>query len=225
LIVLFLAHEADYGTLADRAGRLVQAGRFEEAARCCEQILRRQPDDAFRRFQAAVVCLRAGDEEAYRRHCRVLLDGARGTSDPRDADRAAKVCLLGCDGGPDVGLAAELADRAVRLGAGDPAYRFFQLVRGMAAYRTGKSDEALDWLRKCQKTRDPYSASTALVFEAMALQRLGRPKEAREALSRADALYPELGAGLGGGWWADVLTFQIARQEAGKVVAPPAEGQ
>src|SRR5262249_32840177 len=155
-VVLFLVHEVDYSTLEGRAVRLVQAGRLDEAVPHFEQILRRQPDLALVRFETAVVSLRAGGGGAYRRHCGRRREQARGTSDPRIADRAAKVCLLGGDRPADLPLAAELAARAVRLGAGDPAGPYFQMVRGMAAYRTGEDAEALDWLHRCQEGRNPY---------------------------------------------------------------------
>jgi tetratricopeptide (TPR) repeat protein len=230
VLVLFMLHEADYATLDSRADHFVQAGRFHEAARQFEQVLQRQPRHTTRRFQTAILYLCAGDREAYRRHCAILQEDARGTSDPRIADQAAKTCLLGGDPTQDLRLAAELADRAVELGAGDqPVGHFFQLVRGMAAYRTGKDDEALVWLKRCQDAGNPLSATTALAFEAMTLHRLDRPAEAKAALGRADALYRDLRTRLAaspsgplGPQWVDVLIFQIARREAGQVVNLPA---
>jgi tetratricopeptide (TPR) repeat protein len=98
----------------------------------------------------------------------------------------------------------------------------------MAAYHTGKHAEALGVLRECQKARNPYSASTALVFEAMALHHLGQPGKARAALERADEMYRDLLASLAdspegplGRDWVDVLIFQIAREEAGRVMKLP----
>jgi Flp pilus assembly protein TadD len=227
-LVLFGVHEASYGGLADRGVQLVQAGQFDDATQRFEQVLRHEPDRADLRFWTAIVCLRAGNEEAYRRHSGQLLKDARGTCDPRIADRAAKTYLVGGDGAEDLPLAAELADRAVRLGAGDPAGHFFQLVRGMAAYRRGNDAEALDWLHKCREARSAESATTALAFEAMALQRLHRPDEARAALRQADAMYQDLEARLAnspdgplGPSWVDVLIFQIARREAATVVPLP----
>jgi Flp pilus assembly protein TadD len=230
-LVLFLVHESDYTTLEGQAVRLVQEGRYEEAIPHFEQVLRRQPDAAWVRFETAVVCLYAGDEKAYQHHGRELLEQARGTSDPRIADRAAKVCLLGGDHPPDLPLAAELAGRATALGAGDSAGNYFQMLRGMAAYRSGEDAEALDWLHRSQEVRNPYCSSTAIVFEAMTLQRLNRPDEARAALGRADAVYHDLEAqqagspsGPLGPDWVDLLIFQIARREAATVVALPTPG-
>jgi eukaryotic-like serine/threonine-protein kinase len=225
VLVVFLVHEADYVTLDSQAVQLVQSGQWHEGAERFQQILRRQPNLSFLRFETAIVCLRADDPEAYRRLCRELLENARHTSDPRQADQAAKACLVGGDPALDVALAAELAERAMRLGAGDSVQDFFQLVRGMAAYRTGKHDEALNWLRQCEEAGKPYSATTALVFEALALQRLGRPDDARTALERADSIYRNLEARLAdspdgplGPQWVDVLIFQIARGEAAQNV-------
>jgi predicted Ser/Thr protein kinase len=230
VLALFLAHEADYATLEVRAVKLVQAGRFHDAANQFEQVLRRRPELASQRFQAAIVCLRDGDQEAYRRHCAKLLEDARGTSDPGVADRAAKACLLGADPTPDLPRAAELADRAFRLGAGVPEWgHFFLLVRGMAAYRSGQDDEALRWLNRCKKLENPYTSTTARAFLALTLQRLGRPGKAREALVQADAQYRDLRARLAGSpagplgpIWESVLIYQIARREAGQVVGLPA---
>jgi ABC-type amino acid transport system permease subunit len=226
VLVLFQVHQADYETLYNRAVELVQQGEWDAAAERFERILRRQPELKRLRFETAIVCLRAGDQEAYQRHCRELLDDARGTSDPRIADRAAKVALL-VDHPLDLPLAAELADRAVRLRAGDPAISFFHLVRGMAAYRTGKHADAINWLSRSQQGRDPHCTSTAIVFEAMALVQLGRRDEARAALQRADGVYRDLMARLAelpegplGPSWVDVLVFQISRQEAEQVVNP-----
>jgi hypothetical protein len=124
-----------------------------------------------------------------------------------------------------VPVAAALADRAVRLRGGDRLSHFFHLVRGMAAYRMGKDVEALEWLRKSQQGNNPYSAMTALVFEALAQQQLGRRDEARAALKRADGMYRQLletlagsEAGPLGREWVDVLIFQIARDEAQQVI-------
>ncbi len=179
VLVLFAFHEADYPTLERQAVQLVQEERWEKAVEEFEKVLRRQPDLTFTRFETAIVYLRINDRQAYDRHCRELLRNARGSHDPRIVDQAAKVCLLGGDQPLDLPLAVELADRSVRLRAMDPAINYFQMVRGMADYRSGKHAAALDWLRKSQEGRIRDVTCTALAFEAMALQRLGKRDEAR----------------------------------------------
>src|SRR5262249_20471829 len=71
-------------------------------------------------------------------------------------------------------------------------------------------------------------SGSALVFEAMALHHLGQPGKARAALERADEMYRDLLASLAdspegplGRDWVDVLIFQIAREEAGRVMKLP----
>jgi hypothetical protein len=230
VLVLFMAHEVDHATLESRAVQRVQAGQFHEAARQFEQLLRRQPGLEFQRYETAIVCLRDGDQEAYRRHCAKLLEDARATIEPRFAERAAKVCLLGSEPTEDLPLAAELADRAVQLGAGDPEVAsYFELARGMAAYRTGKDEQALTWLHRCQRAGNWYSSITAHVFEAMTCRRLHQPDKARAALGKADAMYRDLRAHLAGSpseplgpQWVDLLIFQVARREAAQAVGVPA---
>jgi tetratricopeptide (TPR) repeat protein len=224
-LVLLIVHEADYGTTEGRAARLVQAGQFSAAAEQLEQILQRQPDLADTRFRAAIVWLRAGDQEHYERHCQKLLADARQTSDPSVADKAAKVCLLGGDHVPDLAEATKLADQAVRLGAGHEWTNYYELVRGMAAYRNQQDKEALNWLRKCQAAKNRFSATTALVFEAMALQRQGSHVDALQALEHADTMFRELkgSRAASADWpsgfnWIDLVIFEIARREAARVV-------
>src|SRR5262249_16605848 len=151
LLVLFLVHESDYAGAYDRGVRLVDAGQFGDAATQFERILQRNPGDSYLRFRTAILCLAAGDQERYRRHCRDLLDRARTSGNPATADQAAKATLLGGPTGADLSRAVELAERAARLGAKDPWAHWFFLVRGIAAYRTGKDDDALVALRECQK--------------------------------------------------------------------------
>jgi hypothetical protein len=228
VIVCFFWHEADFRKLEDRGVALVQAGQLDEAAKYFDQVLRRQPDQAVLRFETAIVCLRAGDEEAYRRHCRELLVHARETTDPRNADRAAKASLIGGDRIDDLPLVADLADRAVQLGAGDSAKHFFQMVRGMAAYRQGKNADALRCLGTSREADNPYISSTAFVFEAMTWHRLNRPDEARAALTRGDDIFHDLEASFAkspseplGPQWVDVLIFRIVRQEAATIGIQP----
>jgi hypothetical protein len=101
------------------------------------------------------------------------------------------------------------------------------LAHGMAGYRTGKDDEALTRLHRCQEARNAYSASTALVFEAMTCSASAGRRRRGPPLGRADAMDQELEAVLAGSpsgplgpTWVDVLISQIARREAGKIVIP-----
>jgi Flp pilus assembly protein TadD len=232
ILVVFVFQEVNFSSLESRGAQRVQSGEWQAAVEQFEKVLRRQPRYSFLRFQTAIVCLKAGDRAAYERHIRELLQQARGTSDPRIADQAAKTCLLGSDQPENLAVAADLADRAMLLRAGDSASHFFQLVRGMADYRAGKHAEAINRLRKSQEDRNPYSMSTALVFEAMALERIGKREEARSALQRADRVYDDLMTRLAasddgplGPSWVDVLIFQIARQEANQVVGFPKDSK
>jgi hypothetical protein len=218
---LLIYHDVEQQSLPDRATQLIRAGQFHEAAEALDRYLARYPRQDFRRFEAAIAWLRAEDHDRYRQQCEILLAGAALTSDPGLADRAAKVRLLSSEPGADLTQAIDLAKRTVRLGTASPWLNYFQLLQGMAAYRSERYTEALDWLRKCKSAGNRYSMCTAHAFEALSLQRLGKPDQARASLRRADGIYRDLDAAFTGAprqSWVDLVVFQIARREASEIV-------
>jgi tetratricopeptide (TPR) repeat protein len=218
-------HRAD---LERQLQQQVQIGRLEDAAVTLEALLRRRPDDDFTRYQGAALYLYLGNPPRYQELCRELLDNSRNTNNPATAERAAKVCLATAHGLEERQDAFERAERGVRLGAGHRDLHWFELARGMSAFRQDDWNDSLRWLDRSLQGGDAYRASIAETFRAMALHRLGRSQEAIAALSRADAHYSQLtddlsrkSLGLYGPNWHDALLYHVVRREAELVLGRP----
>jgi tetratricopeptide (TPR) repeat protein len=227
-IIVAAQHQIQGENLDRQLQQQMQTGRLEDAAITLEAKLRHRPDDDFTRYQGAALNLYLGNEQRYQELCRELLDNSRNTNIPETAERAAKVCLATGDGLEERQDAFERAERAVRLGAGNPYLYWFELARGMSAFRQGEWDDALHWLDRSLQGGDAHCASIAEAFRAMALHRLGRPHEAVAALSSADAHFSTLtdqlrrkNLGPYGPGWHDVLLYQVVRREAEAVLALP----
>src|SRR5262249_21981000 len=147
-----------------------------------------------------------------------------GTKDPVSAERAAKVCCLLAPGTKeDLAAVVKLSEVALAAGEGHPFRRFFELARGMAAYRAGEHAVALTWLRKSQTdpTRMHREAlALALLFQAMAHHELKEQAAAREAFGKAERLLEKDFADLkkstlGPDWPETLMSVAVYREARG----------
>src|SRR5205085_2907196 len=114
------------------------------------------------------------------------------SKDPASLDKTAKACLLAAESGFDLETACRLAEQAVTLGKDSAWLYYFQLVKGLAQYRSGNFSSAVDWVGKCigqSTTVGETSANgnrdvAAYSVLAMAQHQLRRSNEARDALAR-----------------------------------------
>jgi tetratricopeptide (TPR) repeat protein len=113
--------------------------------------------------------------------CASALEFAKGTTDPRTADRLSKICwLLPTPDQAQRKSALALARTAVELGEKDPYFRWFQMGQGIAEYRTGhfaEADAALVAAADALKDISLVSATCGL-YRAMSLFRQGKEDEA-----------------------------------------------
>jgi tetratricopeptide (TPR) repeat protein len=156
-----------------------------------------------------------GDGEGYNRFCQDMIRRVVATEAPapRQACLLARSCALACKSPVDPAQAVEWANQAV---ANDPSpWRFHFL--GLAQYRAGQSDEALQSFTKATvaswKDADLNWFGLALVHH-----RLGKPDEARRCLDkgirwleRVGPAGPERPAQLQPQDW---LEAQVLRREA-----------
>jgi len=142
-------------------------------------------------YRAASALLFIGDRDRYRLSCKAMLRQFADTQDPYDAERTAKAALFGDALPDDREQLARLAEVAVNKGHDAGGYVYFRFTRGLAAYRLGRYEEALNWLdrsgidptHRAQLAGEFALGASYDVLTAMALCRTGRADEARKILA------------------------------------------
>jgi serine/threonine protein kinase len=216
---------SDWQRLQERGGLYARGGQWQKAAADYAAAIQAHPEDHWFWFVQAPVWLQVGDQKAYRRHCQEMLRRFGATADPVLAERTAKVCLLAPDSADDLAPALRLADRAVTGTEKHRAYPYFLLVRGLAHYRTGEYDRAIDRLTPCVRLDEWTFAVPAHLIQAMAHQRLGHAEEAGKALGKARALmadskFPHAeGGDLGDNWHAWLHCQHLYREAVALIEA------
>jgi tetratricopeptide (TPR) repeat protein len=210
---------SDWQRLRRRGDLYARGSQWQKAVADYAAVIQAHPEDHWSWYVAAPLWLQVGDQKAYRRHCREMLRRFGATADPILAERTAKACLLAPGPADDLAPAFRLADRAVTGTEKHRAYPYFLLVRGLAHYRTGEFDRAIDRLTPCVRLDEWAFAVPAHLIQAMAHQKLGHAEEARKALGKArvlmaDSKFPHAEGGDLGDSWHDWLICQHLYREA-----------
>jgi serine/threonine-protein kinase len=164
-----------------RRGQLEK--RIEELRAAWQKDLEHNPPKHRAWLGYAELCSFLGRQEEYRRHRAVLLARFGETTDPVIAECVSRACLLLPASGDELNRAAALADRAVAAGPKHPSYAFFLAAKGLAEYRLGRLESAIDWLQQAED-RGSVMPVTHLVL-AMARYRTGQEGQARATLAAA----------------------------------------
>jgi serine/threonine protein kinase/WD40 repeat protein len=208
----------------ERGNVLARRSEWKAALADFREGLARDPSETDPWMAAALLYLQLGDVEGYRRHARKMLDAFGTTDDPRTAEQTAKIGLLTAPPPDEATRLTALAELAVTKGAGSPLLPWFQLPRGMAAYREGQFALAVRYLSAAEESiSNPLSKPAAGLFRAMAEARQGRVDTARALFDRTRRNINEVAppaADLGPGWY-DWLICQIALREAEAVIGQP----
>lgn len=189
--------------LAYRGQLYQQLGQFPLALSDFVAAAHADPANQHHAYQAACLQLYLDDVSAYRRTCHDLMERFGGTKDRAVGERTAKACLLVAGAVDDPEMVMTLANQAVAPGA-TQYLMWFQTTKGMAEYRSGNNDAAVEWLTR---SRDGFVATiakqdrlslqgvshaeglaTAEYFIAMVEHRRGRADASRQALEAARQL-------------------------------------
>ncbi len=207
--------------LLTRGDEQARARQWPKAAADFAAALRLNPDDHMSWFRGATLWAWVEDRSAYRDHCAAMLERFGQVTDPPIAERTAKSCLLAPGAVADMKAVVRLADQAVA--ATDHQYHaYFLMARGLAHYRTGEFDKALECASKSVSGNPRVIGLDvpAHLIVAMSHHRLGQSAEARQALGQAREImaqdwFPQLNSGeLTTAWWHDWLICQILHREA-----------
>jgi serine/threonine protein kinase/Tfp pilus assembly protein PilF len=136
-----------------------------------------QPQDIYLGLFTAVTQLAAGDQEAYRQTCALLVERCEKTEDVWLANNVLTACVLRPDALPDMARLLPLA----RVAAQPSEIGSVEL--GAVLFRLGKYEEAVRCLEALDKNEPLRPAGRC--FLAMAHERLGHAKAARAALAEA----------------------------------------
>jgi hypothetical protein len=156
----------------------------------------------------------------YSATCDRVLELAKDSKEPTDAERAAKICSLRASDAETHEAALDLARRAVELGKGNVLMFYFQLALGMAEYRCGHDAEADVALRAAAHLgpQNYHVSGTTGFYRAMSLFKQGKEAEAIKLASEAVAKMKPLPADqqnpLTGDDNADDLILWMALKEA-----------
>jgi tetratricopeptide (TPR) repeat protein len=176
------------GLLRVRSSFFARCRRWEEALADLRKLVELEPSDEDAVFQSAVLLLEIGDRENYGAHCQKMVTTFRGANAPGPLGKTAEACLLAACPEPETKAASQLADQAFALGKNSYWLHDLELIKGLAEYRLGQFESAIDWVGKSigQPTMvtGPRPEPAAYLVLAMAQHRLDRPHEARAALTK-----------------------------------------
>src|SRR5262249_23604339 len=157
--------------------------KLEALRAAWEKLLERDPPDHGSWSGYAELCLFLGREEDYRRARRALLNKFGATTNPFEAERTARACLLLPGTDDELRQAVALAERAVAKREGDKwGHPFFEFVHGLADYRQGQFDRAIATM---QGDASDVLGPTPGIVLALSLHRSGQATEARKTLAAA----------------------------------------
>ena len=167
---------------------LMRQGRGPELLASWRKALDANPPEYNAWFGYAELCLFLGQQEEYGRARRALLDRFGATTDPSNAERTSRSCLLFSPSEDELRQGAALADRALAARGSTPEwiYPYFLFAKGLAEYRQGRVASASSLMEG--KASRVMGASPRLIL-AMAQYDQGQKNEARQTLARAIVAY------------------------------------
>lgn len=212
---------APYGSqIADQQ---MYAGNMDGAASALELKLNAQPSREYTRMRLGILYAKMGDREQYYYHCKEILRYTEGTRNPDMADKAAKLCLLLPSEKENLKLATEMSERAVKYGEGSKYYSWFLLVRGLAAYRNGEFQRAVEYLNNIDRNRYFVINCTADMVLTMCHYNIGDVKQAEYVFENGtnwmeEAWNKYYSKGEQTANWHDRFVYEILRDEARSVL-------
>ena len=196
-------------------------GCFAEAAADFTRVIEFKPDDYDAWHLLAAILVQNGQLDAYRQHCRKSLERFGETTDPLIATRMAKDCLILSDSGVELGAADAWAETSLTAGTNHPAWPALTSTKGVAEYRQGRFDSAVNWMEKTlaspKDSRAAWLDVETYAVLAMAHFQLKQIEEARRALAKGaeieQADLPKLDSGdLGAGWVDWIIAHELLNE-------------
>jgi tetratricopeptide (TPR) repeat protein len=173
--------------LLNRAVAYWEMGEWKKAARDHGQVVELEPANPWHWFGSALLLLKAGDDEGYRQLCGRMLKQFGPSTNVDEIVLLAHVCALAPQGPDDAVQVRQLAERRLALTPPPSPHRVWSMhVLGLAYYRAGDNDKAVESLQKALADYPDWEHNVLnwLVL-AMAHHRLKHDNEARRRLGEA----------------------------------------
>ena len=178
----------------ERGLTLTRLGRFRAGETDFAQALALDATDHWPWYYRGCLLAYLKDEDAYRSHCKAMLEKFGGSEDKNILERTAKTCLLLPAAGDPKQLLA-MAERALPQAGEDKDLRaWFDLCKSLALYRAGDFANCVEWAEKCKvaDTGFPPRAASADLLMAMSQERSDHHDDAVASLKRAVAIIDTL---------------------------------
>jgi tetratricopeptide (TPR) repeat protein len=164
-----------------RAQACLEAGEWKLAGSDLSRVLEAHPKDWIAQAWWARVSLALGDSASYRKTCERLLNELAGTQESWLAMPAGRACALT----PESGANWEKVVAFLEKGLSNTGGSEISNAHGLVLLRAGRLEEAVKRLEEARGQRGEESQARDDLLLALAHQRLGHAKEAREACQRA----------------------------------------
>ena len=209
--------------LIAQADELVAGGKLKEAAEVFDRLLAVSEDDVWQWYRSAVLQLHIGNQDAWKRHCKRMLELFRKTDHPETAERVGKTCLLSAASDAATQSHAHwLIETALAKNLDN---MWFRLASGLSQYRAGEDVAAIPSLEQALNLSGRANSADVCIYALLALSRFrtGETEAANAALAQAETIrtekLPALTAGKLKDGWHDVLIAEILLREARSVVS------
>lgn len=145
-------------------------------------------------LEFGVILLNLGEMDAHRELCRVTIEHMGQSDEMRDVEAAAKNALTSplCAEFPFFEAVVEAARKVSSVKHGDRVFaRWVSLCRGMAEYRSGNQEDAIEWLERgiASSATEPSLNSLLHAFSAMACKEVGYLKASQNHFFSSEAAW------------------------------------
>jgi tetratricopeptide (TPR) repeat protein len=172
-----------------RVDLLACAGRFDEAIAALQDVMARTPNDHLAHYKLLPLLAEAGRKEDYRNACETMATLFAEAEHPEIHERVAKGSLFWAESGVDAKRVVSIAERGLKIAMERRHVLLpcFQTTKGLAEYRLGNYSAALQLAEQALAPDQDayYIVVPGYQLKAMALARLGRLNESKQALDKA----------------------------------------
>jgi WD40 repeat protein len=212
--------------LSEASMNHAQSGRWAEAASDLARAIELNPTDHQLWWGLGAIYVQTGQCDAYRELCRKSVERFQQTTDPATATRIAKDSLILPGSGVNLNTISTMADTAVGQ---NPAYPFFQFVKGLAEFRQSRFPSATNWMGMVLTNSDLNLSLEVETYSVLAMSQfqLGQLEQARNSLTKGTEIeqkLPKIESGDLGDWSNWIIAHALMKEANAMTGSRPVKG-